>query len=179
MKILIIGTTNSPVLDVAKGLQAANDDLQIAPVFTTDLKMKGKVGESVYYMANEEVELAYKNNAFMWVHTKDHYSTGVTRPDMYSSSLFTMSFGDFNNISNPVMQELAKDDDCVLVVMDMSAGKKDKDELMEANAAFERIYEHPYLYFLDEKPASIIDCILKYIGSTTEEREKIEESLNN
>ena len=116
MKILIIGTTNSPVLDVAKGLQAANDDLQIAPVFTTDLKMKGKVGESVYYMANEEVELAYKNNAFMWVHTKDHYSTGVTRPDMYSSSLFTMSFGDFNNISNPVMQELAKDDDCVLTV---------------------------------------------------------------
>ena len=178
MKILIIGTTNSPVLDVAKGLQAANDDLQIAPVFTTDLKMKGKVGESVYYMANEEVELAYKNNAFMWVHTKDHYSTGVTRPDMYSSSLFTMSFGDFNNISNPVMQELAKDDDCVLTVGEF------ENEILAQSVRHE-VYQNTknirelIMARAYEKPASIIDCILKYIGSTPEEREKIEESLNN
>lgn len=179
MKIIIIGTENSPSASVAKGLQKANDDLQIAPVFTTKLSMKGKTCDGTYYMSNEETELSYKNNAFMWVRTCDSYSTGVIMSDMYSSSLFVMDFGDFNNISNPVLNEVTKDDECVLVVLDVSGYKKSKDELREAEAAFERIYAHPYLYFLDEKPQDIIDCILNYIGSTPDERKNIEESLNN
>ena len=179
MKILIIGTSGNDILkDIAVRLQNANDDLAIAPIFTTKLEMKGKVSIDSYYMSNEEVELSYRNNAFMWVRTHNNYSTGVTMPDMYNSSLFIMSYADFNNISNPVMNELDKDG-LVLCVIDSSGTKKSDEDILESQSAFERIYEHPYLYFLDEKPANIVDTVLKYIIADASEREKIEDSLNS
>ena len=178
MKILIIGTNSSPKDEIAKALQTVNDDLQIAPRFTTSLSMKGKTGELDYYMSNEEAELSYKNDAFMWVRTTPECSCGVTKPDMYTYSLFVMSFADFNNMSNPVMNELDKDNDVILVVLDEKS-KKDKEEVMEANNAFERIYEHHYMYFLDDSKDMIVDTILKYIIADASEREKIENSLNS
>lgn len=178
MKIFIIGTSiNANLKDIARGLQAVNDDLSIAPIFTTDLKMRGKTGEDTYYMSNEEVELSYKNNAFMWVRTLNDYSIGVTMPDMYNSNIFVMSYADFNNMSNPVLQETDKED-LVICVID-ETGKKTNEDVLEAQSAFERIYEHHYLYFLDDKPQNVINIILKYVIASPEEREEIEQNLNN
>ena len=179
MKILIIGTTgNDDLKQVAKGLQSAEDGLTIAPVFITKLDMKGKDGNGIYYMSNEEAELSYKNNAFMWVRTLDNYSTGVTMPDMYNSSLFVMTYADFNNISNPVMKELDSDG-LILVVIDKSRTKKSDEDIIESQSAFERIYEHHYLYFLDEKPHNITNMVLKYLVATPKERAEIEDALNS
>lgn len=180
MKIIIIGSSLilEDIWHIAKGLQTVNDDLTIAPIFTTKLEMRNKTGEREYYMSNEEVELSYKNNAFMWVKTNKKFSSGVTMPDMYNSNVFIMTYGDFNNISNPVIKELSNDD-LIICVIDESQTKKDPDELMEAKAAYERIYEHHYLYFLDEKPRNITNVILKYIVASSEEREEIENSLNS
>lgn len=179
MKILIIGTSGNETLkDIAVRLQNANDDLVIAPIFTTKLEMKGKVSIDSYYMSNEEVELSYKNNAFMWVRTHDNYSNGVTMPDMYNSSLFIMSYADFNNMSNPVMAELEKDG-LVLCVIDNAGTKKSDEDILESQSAFERIYEHPYMYFLDEKPHNIVNTIMKYLVADPDEREAIENSLNS
>ena len=178
-KILIIGSDKSPKEEVAKSLCAVNDRLQIAPVFTTDLRMRDKKQDgSQYYMPNEEVELSYKNNAFMWVWTDSKISRGVTMPDMYSYNIFTLTFNEFNNISNPVLKEIDSSSDLILVVLDEGLTKKDNICIREANNAFERIYEHHYLYFLDERVQDIVECILKYIVSSEEEREAIEETLN-
>lgn len=181
MKIIIISTHTKDGLQIAKALQEANDDMLIAPVFTTSLQMRGKTGEVLYYMPNEEVELGYRNNAFMWVHTNPDCTMGVTMPDMYSSNIFVMTYGDFNNISNPVLNELMnnEEEELLLVVLDDSKSKKTDDELREARSAYERIDMCKYLYFLDEPVHNASECILKYIVSDEEEREKIIDALNN
>ena len=178
-KILIIGSDKSPKEEVAKSLCAVNDRLQIAPVFTTDLRMRDKKQDgSQYYMPNEEVELSYKNNAFMWVRTNDTISRGVTKPDMYMYNVFYMSFSDFNNISSPVIAELDKDPNFIICVIDKK-DKKGKTDIYDARGALERIYEHHYLYFLDCTVQEITDMIFKYIVADDDERQRIEDSLNS
>ena len=178
MKIIITGTDTKFAEEAALSLQKTNDDLQVAPVFTTDLNMKGKTGETCYYMSNEEVELSYKNNAFMWVRTNDTISRGVTKPDMYMYNVFYMSFSDFNNISSPVIAELDKDPNFIICVIDKK-DKKGKTDIYDARGALERIYEHHYLYFLDCTVQEITDMIFKYIVADDDERQRIEDSLNS
>lgn len=181
MKLIIIGTDINEGISVAKALQDTNDDLQIAPVFTTDLNMRGKTAEVYYYMSHEEVELSYRNNAFMWVRTMPSVTNGVTMADMYTSNIFAMTYGDFNNISNPVLNELYNDDDneCLIVVLDNTNTKKSEEDLLEAKGAYERIYNSEYLYFLDNTVSEVVENVLKYIASDKEERKSLADALNN
>lgn len=178
IKIIIVGADTDIATHVAKGLLKADDNMIIAPVFNTLLEMRNHSGDILYYMSNEEVELSYKNNAFMWVLTKDHYSLGVTKLDMYTSNIFTMSFPEFNNMANPILDEL-KNDDFFIVVLDDSHTKKNRHDINDAKNSFERIYNNHYLYFLNESPEKCIEVILKYIIASAEERKNIEESLNS
>ena len=176
MKIIIAGSNNTNKNAVAKELQAINDDLVIAPIFNTRVEYKGKTSEFYYYMSNEEVELSYKNNAFMWVRTDENESCGVTMPDMYSSNIFVMSFGDFNNMSNPVFSEFISDG--FIVFLDTKTGNS-QDDINESKFACERIFNAPYLYFLDEDTDFIVKTIIDYINGDELERKRISDSLNN
>ena len=179
MKIIIIGseaaTHKAARYDVAKELQKLNDDLLIAPMFTTDIIYERFINEdSIYYMSPEEVELSYKNGAFMWVMAEESYSTGVTKADMYNNNIFTVSFSEFNNMSDAIFNELSNDD-MIIVFMDSSnATMSDK---LESSYSCERIFESPYLYFLDEDNDVIVKTVLDYITSTSKRREEIIDSL--
>lgn len=181
MKIIIVGTDINEGISVAKAIQDMNDDLQIAPVFTTDLTMRGKTAEAYYYMSHEEIELSYRNNAFMWVRTTPFVTNGVTMSDMYTSNIFAMTYGDFNNISNPVFNELYNNDDnkCLILVLDNTNVKKKEEDLLEAKGAYERIYNNEYLYFLNSTITEVAEYVLKYIASNEEERKLLADALNN
>ena len=181
MKIIIVGTDINECISVAKAIQDMNDDLQIAPVFTTDFTMRGKTAEAYYYMSHEEIELSYRNNAFMWVHTTPFVTNGVTMSDMYTSNIFAMTYGDFNNISNPVFNELYNNDDnkCLILVLDNTNVKKKEEDLLEAKGAYERIYNNEYLYFLNSTITEVAEYVLKYIASNEEERKLLADALNN
>lgn len=179
MKILIIGSEaaahKAARYDVAKELQKLNDDLVIAPMFTTDIMYEHSINEdSIYYMTAEEVELSYKNGAFMWVMSEESHSTGVTKADMYNNNIFTVSFHEFNNMSDAIFNEL-NNDDMIIVFMDSSdVTMSDKSE---SSYSCERIFQSPYLYFLDEDNDIIVKTVLDYITSTSKHRQDIIDSL--
>lgn len=179
MKVILVGSENNDnKYYIAKELQSLNDDLIIASVFSTNLELKGKITDNfVYYMPAEEVELSYKNNAFMWVLSKDNESRGVTKPDMYSSNIFVMSFGEFNNISNPTLKEYINDNG-IICFLDTKCGNSD-DDIIESKFACERIFSSPYLYFLDDNKDYIVKTILDYIIGDDETRKQIADKLNN
>lgn len=178
MKIIIAGSENADKYSIAKELQALNDDLMIAPVFSTNLNLKGKITDDfTYYMAAEEVELSYKNDAFMWVRSKDDESCGVTKPDMYTSHIFVMSFAEFNNMSNPTLKEFLNDNG-IICFLDTKHNNSE-DDIIESKFACERIFESPYLYFLDEDTNFIVKTVLDYINGDEKERNRIAEELNN
>ncbi len=176
MKILIVGGENTDLYTVARELQAMDDDLAVAPVFSTDTALAGKVtGGFVYYMPAEEAELSYKNNAFMWVRADDMQSRGVTKPDMYSCSIFTMSFADFNNMSGTVLAELIADG-CVVCFID-SRDNTERD-ITESGFACERIFSMPYLYFLDDSTDTITATVIEYMAADDSTRKKIAKENN-
>ena len=163
MKILLVGEPHSALFEIACYLEEKNDNLNIAPTFNTDMKMQGVVtADHQYYMSNEEVEVAYKNNAFMWVRSNEHISKGCTMTDLYDNDIFMLSFGDFNNISNAVYESMK--DDMILCFIDHSKIKYDEDEIYESQFAAERIYASKYLYFCDDEAGEVADVILKYVA---------------
>lgn len=177
MKIIIAGSECANNYNIAKELQMLNDDLMIAPMFSTSHALKGKISDDfIYYMAPEEVELSYKNDAFMWVRSKDDCSTGVTKPDMYTSHIFVMSYAEFNNMSNPVLEEFLNDDGVICFLDTKNNNVEDK---VESKFACERIYESPYLYFLDEDTDYIVKNIIDYMSANEHKRKRIAEKLNN
>lgn len=177
VKVIIIGGENIDKYAVAKKLQSLNDDLTIAPTFSSDITLQGKITENfIYYMSDKEVETSYKNNALMWVNSTDTISIGVTKPDMYSSDIFVMTYTDFNNISNPILNEFI-DEDGIICFLDSKVNtKKDK---TDSSMACERIFELPYLYFLDEDVEYIVKMILEYACGDDIEKEQIKNVLNN
>ena len=176
MNILIVGAEKTDKYAIAKELQALDDDMMIAPVFTTDLRMKNHISDDfIYYMSSEEAKLSYKNDAFMWVCSDDGKSLGVTKTDMYNANIFVMSFANFNNISNPTLKELL--DDGIICFVDSISNNSEID-LRESVFACERIYALPYIYFLDDDASVVVNTLLAYINGDAEERERIVEEMN-
>lgn len=176
MKILIVGAEKTDKYAIARELQTVDDDMTLAPVFTTDLRMKHHITDDfIYYMPSEEVELSYKNDAFMWVCSDDNKSVGVTKTDMYNANIFVMSFANFNNISNPLLQEVL--DDGVICFVDSTSDNTDID-IKESAFACERIYASPYIYFLNDNVSAIVNTLLAYINGDADERERIAEEMN-
>ena len=73
LKIFVTGDSSIDKLEIAKKIVEKNDDFSIAPKFTNDISRKDKIGDDyVYYMDNVDVDLSYKNNAFLYVKTDDN-----------------------------------------------------------------------------------------------------------
>lgn len=175
MKIIIIGNESNTKLELAKLIQDYNDDLVIAPIFTTDLNYEGHISDDcLYYLPQDEVELAYKNNAFMWVYTTTEISKGVTLVDMYSSDIFPLSYGEFNNISNPILETLKEDS--ILVWLD-SKQHNDNDKF-ESTYATERLSECNYLYFCDDNLEEVRNIIIDYLLGNKEKRAELLNEYN-
>ena len=175
MKLILLSIAPEYGYNVAKELSAVNDDIQIAPVFTTDLNLKGHISENfMYYMPSLDVELSYKNNAFMWVHSDAFGSKGMTMADMYNADIFVMDFAQFNNMSKPVLDELRNNDDAVIVFMDQKQiATESKKMAYEGRFALERVYEGKYMYFCTDDYKEIASVIIKYIGGDEQQRAKI------
>lgn len=174
MNILIIGSEATDKIKLAKLIQSSCDDLTIAPMFTSDLLMKDHITDDYrYYMAHEDVELSYKNNAFMWVLSNNKVSNGVTLVDMYNSDIFVMSYAEFNNMSNPVLSTITSND---YIIIWLDTKNHTVNDRIESDYAVERLSENKYLYFCDDDNFNDISKIIidYYLG----DEEKRTELLN-
>ena len=76
-KIIIIGPKHINKMELAQALISINDDLEVCPTYTTKLEFKDKVTDEFFtYMPNEDIQLGYKNNSFIYVTSYTEYSKG-------------------------------------------------------------------------------------------------------
>lgn len=177
MKVLFIGLDTNKLYEAAKLLQSVNDNLDIAPTFTTELSMKGHITENfIYYMPLKEVELAYKNNAFFWVCSNKHVSHGLTLNDYYRSDILVIDFYGISNISEPSLKMLMKDG-VVVVHLDSKTEKHTKEDIIESKFALQRLEQCDMLYFCDDAPKVIVKTVIDYMNADNEKRIGIIESL--
>ena len=95
-KIIIIGPKHTEKMKLAQMLVSINDDLEVCPTYTTELKFKDKVTDEFFtYITNEDVKLGYKNNSFIYVTSYNEYSKGMLHSDLYNKDIFVLDFLDF------------------------------------------------------------------------------------
>lgn len=174
VKILITGISEIDKFSIIKELAKQDDNLTIIPSFTSDLhyENQGASEDYIYYMPTEEVNLAYKNNALLYIYTKDYVSTGVTFDDFYNNDLLETNLINFNNIPDRYFTEY----DILIVWIDSAKIKATKAELQEVNVLEERLGTCKYMYFLDEPLEEVVKAILTYIHEEDKREELLEEN---
>lgn len=169
-KIIIIGPKHVNKMELAHALISVNDDLEVCPTYTTELKFKDKVTDEFFtYMSNEDINLGYKNNSFIYVTSYDEYNKGILHSDLYNKDIFVLDFLDFNNISERMLNEF---NNKLFIWLDTKCKIKDIEDLEESRFSYERSLKFPLLYFLDENVEDIVKIVLKYIDTNTTEEER-------
>ena len=167
MKILITVIDLTKNLYIAKKLININDDLSIASSFTSDELYKDKKSENyIEFLDANTINLSYKNNAFLYVHTENYISTGITLDEFYNNDVICVTNKNFNKIINDIFNN----NDCLVIWIDTKKHKNVNisEEIIEINYLEKTLSNLKYLYFLDEKEDDIINVINKYIKSSEE-----------
>ena len=177
LKVIITGAKPIDKFAIARKLVEINDNLSIAPTFTSDKDYEGVVSDTMYYMSTEDVILAFKNNVILYINTDVYISHGITIDNFYNNDIFVMNLDDFNSISD---HNIAGQDMLVIWV-----DTKHYDDVLEKNKDIteskylaERLETIPYMYFLDTDAESIAEVINNYVEADNEEKLAIIEENN-
>ena len=172
-KIIILGAKNINKFDLAKLLIDKDEELDLAPIFSTNDIYKDKYSIEIKYLSPEDITIGYKNNAFLYVSSdKDYISSGITLDDVDNSDILCMNISDFNNISNIIFSKY----NFLIIWLDTKYRDKNyniKEDIVETKYLIEKLDYFNYMYFLDEDYEDISDIIIKYLKSSEEEKEKI------
>jgi hypothetical protein len=172
MKIIITGIEINKVLEIAKNLININDDLSIASSFTSDELYKDKTSENyIEFLDANTINLSYKNNAFLYVHTENYISTGITLDEFYNNDIICLTNKNFNKIINSVFNN----NECLIVWIDTKNHNNINisEEIREINYLEKTLSNLNYLYFLDEDIDTVINIINRYIKSSEECRKEL------
>lgn len=172
MKIIITGIEINKNLEIAKNLININDDLSIASSFTSDEAYKGKTSENyIEFLDANTINLSYKNNAFLYIHTENYISTGITLDEFYNNDIICLTNKNFNKIINSVFNN----NECLIVWIDTKKHNNINisEEIREINYLEKTLSNLNYLYFLDEDIDNIINIINRYIKSSEENRKEL------
>ena len=170
-KIFIVGNKEEENINIAKDILAKNDDLSICQKFTNDKNYKDiATDDYIFYLDQKDVDLAYKNNAFLFVTTNNFISTGITFDSFYNDDIFYMNIQEFNNIPDYIFL----DNDIIIAWIDRKChGKTSEETLSNIPHFLDKLSKCNYLYFINESIDEISDCIIKYIYGSIEEKQQL------
>ena len=175
LKTFIVCLDKEKALNVAKDIVKSNDELSIAPQFTTNMEYKDEANENyVSYLDVNIVNLSYKNNALLYIKTDKYISTGITIDDFYNNDICYLSVEEFNSIPEIIFKKY----DILVVWVDTKNHKPiSNSDLIEINYFNTFITTINYLYFL-ETEIDIHDIIIEYIFGDEEHRKYLLEENN-
>ena len=175
LKTFIVCLDKEKALNVAKDIVKSNDELSIAPQFTTNVEYKDEANENyVSYLDVNTVNLSYKNNALLYIKTDKYISTGITIDDFYNNDICYLSVEEFNSIPEIIFKKY----DILVVWVDTKNHKTiSNSDLIEINYFNTFITTINYLYFL-ETEIDIHNIIIEYIFGDEEHRKYLLEENN-
>ena len=174
MKTFIIGTDNTKksVYDISNRLVGLNNDLDICRSFAVSKSEneEEEIGQYAYFLEEEEVIIAHKNDALIYLSFYDKAVEGITIDEFMNSDIIPIKHEHFNDIADPFLE-----DKVLLVLID---SKNNSDTKKKDQVEFNLIYERsdsmnlPLLYFYDDEE-DIVDIVYEFMIGDDETREKI------
>lgn len=173
LKIIITGISTIDKLAIAKKIVEINDNISIVPKFTTDEVACAEFNSNyLYYLSVNDANLAYKNNALIYINTENYISKGITFDDMYNNDVACVDLMDFNNIPDRYFYEM----DIIIVWIDSSKERPSKSEIYEVKCLEDRLKNFKYMYFVNESPDLVASKIVQYINNFEKRQELLEEN---
>lgn len=169
-KIFIVSIDNEKIENIKNRIRTLDNTIKIANMFTTDVSSSN----SETYISNDELYLAYKNNAILCTKTiSNEISIGYTKDEFDVSDIICMPYDLYCNMSQKQIKDI------LIVWIDNTVLHKDKGILNSAKEFIELTKNRNLLYFnssdLDDL---IISNMLNYITGTKEEKERIKIECN-
>lgn len=175
-KIIILGTDNIDKISLGKLLTRKNEDLNLAPIFSSDEKYKDKYLEEIKYISLEEIVKGYKNNAFLYIESdKDNISSGISFDDLDNNDILCMNISNFNNISEITFTKY----NFLIIWLDTKFRDSKynvNNDILETRYLIDKLQYSNYMYFLDEDYDKVSDIILDYIEADEERKKEILEN---
>ena len=176
IKFLIVGEKNIDKTKLTDLILEKTSNLSVSLLFTTNIEKS--IDKYYYYISNEELNICYKNNAFLYIKTDLDNSYGVIIDDFNNHDIIFMNTEDFNNISNKIF---TNNYDFLIIWLDTKNHDKNtiKNEIKETNYLIEKINTDnlKYLYFLDQPFEEISNIIIEY-ANNPDKREEILENFS-
>lgn len=173
-KIIIVTHNHDRLIDVLAMLSSKSDSINIAKTFSTDInQIDVPIKQWKYYMDNDNLYLAYKNNALLATTTnKDQISEGITKEEAITSNVLPMTYGMFNTISPRLINGIT-------IAWIDSTSFRDKKVMRDTFEFMKASKKYNMLYFTDEDQISdITSFIYRYIFGDQSERERILKECN-
>jgi len=166
-KIFIVSIDDDKVRHLVNRLKSIDDTIRVAKMFSTYLNKE----DNQPYIDNDNLYLAYKNNAILCVKTIDkEVSIGYTKDEYEASDIICLTYELYNNMSQKKIKDVP------IVWIDSNAIHKDKSMMSSAREFIELTKNRHLLYFTSsELDDYIITKMLSYVSGTEEEKKIIEE----
>lgn len=176
-KFIIITTQPNKLKDIIAEIELKNDNFIIAKKFINDSYYKDTENEEgLYYLDNQTISDALKNNSIFYVVCQNEKISGVTIDSFYNANIVGMSISDFNNISTNLINNYKNN--LVIVWLDTKYhddSKKLNKDINEVTYLINKIneYGYKYMYLLDESPICIAEILNNYYLGSDETKLKI------
>lgn len=161
-KIFIIYHNKELIDNIIKSILEIDADINISKKFSTD---KDLVDPNFYYLNQDEVNLALKNNSLLSVVTTEYVSTGITIDDLYNNDIFFMSYKEYNMINDKIFNKY----DILTIWIDSKYNKPEnchKNEFYYEIECLEQRLEYvKYEYFMDDDTQEITNFIIDYLNN--------------
>ena len=170
IKFIIVGIDEIDKMSYAKCIVELDDDLSIAPTFTSQKEYKNQLNEDyIYYLDPLKINLSYKNNALLYIEHKDTIFSGITLDDLYNNDIIITSMSNYNSIPDIVFTKY----NIVTIWLDTKNYTKSQSYFNEVKYIQEKIEKFPYMYFLDEDPQYVAETILAFLNADENEKNSI------
>ncbi len=155
-KIFIIYHNDELINSYIDELNKLDDELIIAKKFTSDEMDMTKI-----YMSPLDVKLCLKNNAILYVITRDYTSTGITFDEFENSDICLLHYDEYNEISDIVFNKYN-----ILTVWIDSKIKNGLDKKLQQDIQCleQRLENVKYEYFLNDKFEDIFKIIYDFLN---------------
>ena len=161
-KIFIIFHNKELIDNVIESIFEISEDVNISKKFTTD---KDANEPGFYYLNQEEVNLALKNNSLLSVVTTEYISEGITIDDLYNNDLFFMSYKEYNMINDKIFNN----NNILTIWIDSKYNKPEnytkREFYYEIECLEQRLENINYEYFMDDEPQEIASFIINSLNN--------------
>lgn len=169
-KIIIVSSSINVLDDIIKEITDVDDNITIISRFSTDTQFKDRApGEDyIEYIDNDELIIAYRNNALICVTTENEISTGISIESWINGDIARMTYEEYNNIPNRLLSG------CDIIWYDNIQPHRNKRMFQESKEFMKSIEGVQYLYFTSHDGISEIgQTIVDYFNGDEIEKNKI------